>query len=267
MLRVRRRGATRTVSALLAALLSATLDFDANDLRRPIHPTNPEEISQLSAALSQEEKTSEITANQYDADEAALSSINANIVSLQSQESKKLAAIAVTSSALAAAIVKAYVFGSADAQILSLFNQDVTRSDARTVFEDEVIGNLHKLKTTYTRQKNSLDTTISEGRPPANEGRTRDVRSQGTAGGEHSPRGRDPSDARDREGRLRNEIIAYEVQAGVAAAKAHNAAGEETGHRGGLGGGRPERCERSHRGNPTSNQDSHDRRSRGHRAG
>ncbi len=56
--------------------------------------------------------------------------------------------------------MRAYVLGASDAQILALFNQSASQSDARTVYENEVIGNLNQLKHTYQKEKTSLDTTI-----------------------------------------------------------------------------------------------------------
>ena len=78
--------------------------------------------------MSQQEKTSEITANEYDADQTTLANLNASIHNLQSKEVSKRAAIAVTHKKMVTAIVRAYVYGAADAQILALFNQDVTNS-------------------------------------------------------------------------------------------------------------------------------------------
>ena len=117
-------------------------------------------IAALTNRLSRLEKTSEITSNQYDADKVKLAMITANIKRLQGEEKGKRAAIKVTSKELVKDIVRAYVLGASDAQILALFNQNVTQSDSRTVYENEVIGNLNQLKHTYQKEKVSLDGTI-----------------------------------------------------------------------------------------------------------
>lgn len=227
MLRVRRRGATRTTSLVLFAALSATWICTPLSAGAASIAQTQAEIAQLSATLSQQEKTSEITASQYDADKASLVSINLNIVNLQGDETKKRAAIVVTSKALVTAIVRAFVLGAADAQILFLFNQNVTRSDARTVYENEVIGNLNQLKNTYTREKKSLQSTIA------------DVAAQ-RAKAEHATfemknllreniRRADSTQATldTLTAELKSQIITYEIRAGVAAAKSRNTAGQE----------------------------------------
>ncbi len=117
-------------------------------------------IAALTNRLSRLEKTSEITSNQYDADKVKLAMITANIQRLQGKEKGKRAAIKVTQKALVKDIVRAYVLGASDAQILALFNQNATEYGARSVYETEVIGNLNQLKHTYTKEKISLDSTI-----------------------------------------------------------------------------------------------------------
>ncbi len=227
MLRVRRRGTTRTIPlVLLAALMASWILTPLSAGALTIAQTQAE-IAQLSATLSQQEKTSEITANQYDADKANLLVINANILSLQGKETTKRAAIVVTSKAMVVAIVRAYVLGASAAQILSLFNQNITKSDARTVYENQVIGDLNNLRDTYTRQKKSLQTTIAL------------VAAQ-RAKAEHATfemklllaqniHNQDATQATllTVTAQLKTEIISYEISAGVAAARKHDPAGEE----------------------------------------
>jgi cell wall-associated NlpC family hydrolase len=227
MLRVRRRGATRNTPFVLIAALSVTWMLTPLSAGAGTIAQTQAEIAALSASLSQQEKTSEITSNQYDAEKADLASINLNIVNLQGEETQKRAAIVVTSKALVTAIVRAFVLGAADAQILSLFNQNVTRSDARQVYEDQVIGNLNQLKNTYTRERKSLQNTVAQ------------VATQ-RAHAEHATFelkillaqniqlvNSTQATLHTLNGELRSEIINYEIQAGVAAAKAKNIALEE----------------------------------------
>ena len=112
MLRVRRRGTTRTTPLLLAAALSVVwLTVPTGAGAGSIAQTK-KAIEDLSAALSRQEQRSEITSNEYDQDEANLASITTNIKSLQGQEVAKRAAIVVTSKKLEVAVVRAFVFGS-----------------------------------------------------------------------------------------------------------------------------------------------------------
>jgi cell wall-associated NlpC family hydrolase len=227
MLHVRRRGTTRTISLVALALLSATwLAIPAASSASSISQTQAE-IAQLSATLSQQEKTSEITANEYDADKANLATLESNITVLQSEEAKKRAAIKVTSTKLVTAVVRAYVFGAAAAQIVALFDQNVTRSDARSVYEGQVIGDLNKLKNTYMRQKKSLQSTVkrvANQRAQAEQAtaRVKDLLAENIHLENETQATLDTVTAE-----LRSEIIAYEITAGAAAARAHNTAGEE----------------------------------------
>jgi cell wall-associated NlpC family hydrolase len=227
MIRVRRRGTTQSTPLLaFAAALVLGLIVPASAGAQTIAQTQAE-IAQLSSQLSQQEKTSEITANEYDADQSELATLNVSIVRLQAKEVTKHAAITVTSQKMVTSIVRAYVDGAADAQILSLFNQNITSSDARKVYEDQVIGNLTQLKDTYVREKRSLDSTIAEvaaqraraqhqgmvvkallAQNVRNENATRATLQVVTA-------------------KLKSEIITYEIRVGVAAAKSKNTAGEE----------------------------------------
>jgi cell wall-associated NlpC family hydrolase len=185
------------------------------------------EIANLSAALSQQEKTSEITSNKYDAEKADLASIDSNIANLQGLEVQKHAAILVTSKKLVTAVVRAYVLGAADAQILSLFNQNVVRSDATKVYQDQVIGNLNKLKNTYTRQKLSLQSTVAKVAVQRHKAANTTYELKALLGENIRLEDSTQATLTSAKGVLKGEIIAYEIQAGVAAAKDKNTAGEE----------------------------------------
>jgi peptidoglycan DL-endopeptidase CwlO len=186
-----------------------------------------ERIARLSATLSQQEKTSEITANEYDAAKVKLQQINAKIVRLDARELKKRGAISVTEQKLAVDVVRAYVVGAAEAQILGLFNQNVSSSDARRVYEEEVIGDLTTLENNYKAQKHALDMTISEVSAQRVQAQHQTATIEGllvaNAHNESVTRATLAVVTRS----LAHEIIAYEIAVGVAAARHHDVAGEE----------------------------------------
>ncbi len=227
MIRVRRRGTARsTPPLLLAALVVSSLLMPSVAHAQTIAQTQAE-IAQLSAELSQQEKTSEITANEYDADKTNLATLDANIVSLQAKEKTKRAAITTTSAKLVTAIVRAYVYGAADAQIIALFNQDVTRSDSRSVYEDQVIGNLAQLKNTYVAEKHSLDKTISEVAAQRAKAQQQTTAIEALLAQNVRNEKETQTTLAVVTAKLKTEIIAYEIKVGVAAARAKNTAGEE----------------------------------------
>jgi cell wall-associated NlpC family hydrolase len=185
------------------------------------------EIAALSSRLARLSKTSEITANAYDTAKVQLEGLNTNIVQLQGQEAAKRAAIIVTSKELVASVVKAYVLGAADAQILALFNQSATKSDARKIYERQVIGDLDRLKSSYEFQKKSLERTIvlvGVQRAKARE-QTQAMASLLAENIHNTETTRATLAVLTKS--LKSEIIAYEIQAGVAAAKKGDTAGEQ----------------------------------------
>jgi cell wall-associated NlpC family hydrolase len=226
MSRVRRRATSQRVASALAVALLGALAVPATASAGSIAATKAE-IARLSSTLSQQEKTSEITANEYDAAQVKLRQINARIATLDAREGQKRAAISVTAKKLATAVVRSYVLGADAAQVLSLFNQNVTTSDARQVYQDEVIGDLTSLRDRYQSQKHSLDQTITE----VNAQRANAQHQTATIRGLLAQNAHNESVTRATLAvvtrQLETEIVAYEITVGVAAAKRHDLGGEE----------------------------------------
>src|ERR1700688_1956819 len=116
MIRVRRRGTTRSTPLVVLALCVAALTFTPATAQAASISTTQGQIAALTNRLSRLEKTSEITSNQYDADKVKFAMITANIKRLQGREKGKRAAIKVTAKKLVRDIVRAYVLGASDAQ-------------------------------------------------------------------------------------------------------------------------------------------------------
>ena len=226
MTRARCRATSQRVAALLVAAVVGVLAVPAAASAGSIAATKAE-IARLSSTLSQQEKTSEITANEYDAAQVKLHQINARISTLDAREGQKRDDISVTAKKLATAVVRSYVLGADAAQVLSLFNQNVATSDARQVYQDEVIGDLTSLRDHYQSQKRSLDATISQ----VNDQRARAQRQTVTIRGLLAQNVHNEAVTRATLAvvtrQLETEIVAYEVTVGVAAAKRHDLGGEE----------------------------------------
>ena len=228
MIRVRRRGTTRSTPLAVLAFSVAALIITPVAAHASSISTTQAMIAALTNRLSRLEKTSEITSNQYDADKVKLATITANIKRLQGQEKGKRAAIKVTSKKLVQDIVRAYVLGASDAQILALFNQNAIQSDSRSIYETEVIGNLNQLKHTYVKEKISLDSTIRlVGVQRRDAGQQTYAMSQLLALNIYNTN-TTQSTLHSMTVALKGEIIAYEIQQGVLAAKENNLAAEET---------------------------------------
>ncbi len=228
MIRVRRRGTTRSTPLAVLAFSVAALIITPVAAHAASISATQAMIAALTNRLSRLEKTSEITSNQYDADKVKLATITANIKRLQGQEKGKRAAIKVTSKKLVRDIVRAYVLGASDAQILALFNQNATQSDSRSIYETQVIGNLNQLKHTYMKEKISLDSTIRlVGVQRRDAGQQTYAMSQLLALNIYNTN-TTQSTLHSMTVALRGEIIAYEIQQGVLAAKENNLAAEET---------------------------------------
>jgi len=228
MIRVHRRGTIRSIPALvLAGTMLVTVLAPLTSAEAGTVTDALAQIKTLSATLSRQSQISESSANAYGGAKEKLQQIQNNIYSLNKQVEAKKAAILVTERAMASAIVNAYVYGAADAQILSLFNQNVTSSDARKVFQDQVIGNLDQIKSTYEAQKKSLNAsikqvTIQEAAAQEQANRMKALVQQNIAN-ENATR----ATLNSIKGAFRAQIIDYEIQQGIAAAKAHNYAGQQ----------------------------------------
>ena len=228
MIRVHRRGTIRSIPALvLAGTMLVTVLAPLTTAQAGTITDALAQIKSLSATLSRQSQISESSANAYGGAQQKLQQIQYNIYSLNKKVAAKKAAILVTEHAMASAIVNAYVYGAADAQILSLFNQNVTTSDARKVFQDQVIGNLDKIKSTYESQKKSLDTTIKQVtiQEAAAQEQTNRMKTllQENIANENATR----ATLNSIKGTFRTQIINYEILQGIAAAKAHNYAGQQ----------------------------------------
>jgi cell wall-associated NlpC family hydrolase len=228
MIRVRRRGTTRSTPLIVLAFCVGTLIVTPVTAHASSIAETQAAIAALTNRLARLERTSEITSNQYDADKVKLASITANIKKLQGKERGKRSAIKVTQKLLVADIVRAYVLGASDAQILALFNQNATQSDARTVYENEVIGNLNQLKHEYRKEKTSLDSTIRQvGIQRKDAGQQTSAMSRLLSLNIYNT-----NTTRDTINKMTKvykvEVIDFEIQQGVLAAKEHNLAAEET---------------------------------------
>lgn len=215
-----RLGPTLTVGVAIASLL-APLSAGADSIAQ-----TQAKIAALSADLSAQTKQSEITANQYDADKVQLAQITTNIINLKGQEKRKRIQIAQTSTALQNSAVLAYVLGAADAQILALFRQNVVRSDARQVYQDQVIGNLTLLKNEFIAQRKSLDNTIQQVAIEQHNAQVKTAQMSALLAQEIALEKRTRNTLSQLTAKYKAQVVAYEIQKGVAAAKRHDLAGE-----------------------------------------
>jgi cell wall-associated NlpC family hydrolase len=186
------------------------------------------EIASLSAQLARQEKSSEVTANAYDAAKSQLQSLTANIITLQSRARRERATMAVTTKAMVKAVIQSYVYNTAATQTVAVFDQDVTRSDARAVFESLVVGNLDQLRSKLNAERSQLFTAISQvtserSRASVETSNLQTLLANNIAGAEQTRATLNVVTAA-----LKNQIIAYEVAAGAAAARVGNIADESS---------------------------------------
>ncbi len=223
-MRLWRPGLARTLAAgaVTAAVLSAASPARAGSIAQ-----TRAEIASLTSSLARQQRLAETTANAFDAAKVSFANITANIHRLRAKEVVKRRALGATSRQLVAAVVRAYVLGSADAQILSLFNQSVTTSDARTVYQDRAIGDLSAIKHRYLDQKRSLDSTLAE--VAAQRVQAQDQ--ERTMASLLAQNARNEQATRTTLAvvtqTLKHQIITYEVQAGAASARVGDVAGEQ----------------------------------------
>jgi cell wall-associated NlpC family hydrolase len=227
MLRVRRRGTIRSFALVLLATLSASWLVLPAVAGAGSIAESQKAIADLSAALNRQEQRSEISANDYDADEANLAAINANIVNLKTEEVKKRAQVKVTTAKLVTDVVRAFVLGASSAQITSLFNQNVTRSDARTVYQNDAIGNLNLLKAQLQREKHSLDLTVAKVANQRAKAETASYNMKALLESNVELQNQTQATLATVKGKLKSEIINYEIQVGASAARVRDTAAED----------------------------------------
>ena len=228
---VRRRGTT-PLGALLASaaliVVSAVVPIDQTTSAAQTIAQTKAEIARLSAQLASQEKSSEVTANRYDAEKAQLATLTANILSLQAQERAERTLVARTTRHMVRAVVRAYVYGATDDQVIAMFNQDVSANNERQIFERLVVGNLTGLRDRLNRQRSRLFGEISQlsSEHATASSETQDLQallSQNIAAADQTRSTLDQVTAN-----LRSEIISYEVAAGAAAARVRDTAAESS---------------------------------------
>jgi cell wall-associated NlpC family hydrolase len=228
---VRCRG-TSPLTALIASativVLSTLVPLDTTVTGAQSINQTKAEIANLSAQLARQEKSSETTANAYDAAKGQLTSLTASIITLQARERAERAAVSTTTHHLVNAVVQSYVFGTSTAQALALFNQNFNSAGAREVFDSLVVGNLNALRTKLDAQRSRLLNEISQvaaQRAHANV-ETADLQnllSQNIAAADETRQTLNVVTAA-----LRSQIIQYEVAAGAAAARARDTSAESS---------------------------------------
>ena len=117
-------------------------------------------IQKHSQQLSTEEARSGALSQEYDQVNADLAKLNTSIEALRVSAHLKQLAIKKTTKQLNKALIRQYVDGTSAANTIALFNQNVTKSDARMIYEQEVTGNLQKIQARLKSQELSLDRTL-----------------------------------------------------------------------------------------------------------
>ena len=131
---VHRRGTsplTALVASAVIVVLSTLAPLDSPVTGALTIAQTKAEIANLSAQLARQEKSSEVTANAYDAAKSQFQALSASIITLQAHEREARAVVALTTKKLVTAVVRSYVYDISATQTIAIFNQDVTASDAR----------------------------------------------------------------------------------------------------------------------------------------
>ena len=223
------RGTSR-IAALLASVMVVGLctftPLDAATSEAQSIAQTKTEIANLSAQLAQQVKSSEITANAYDAAKAQFASLSANILVLQSHERAQRVKIGATTHHLVRDVVQSYVFGTSTAQTLAMFNQNSNAAGARGVFDSLVVGNLNALRARLDAQRVRLLNDIQQvatqrARANLDESNLQNLLAQNISAADQTRQTLNVVTAA-----LRSQIIQYEVSAGANAARTRDTAAE-----------------------------------------
>jgi peptidoglycan DL-endopeptidase CwlO len=226
------RGRSARLAASVAALvvvatLATTVDAPTVSASKPgpsIARTR-HEIEDLSARLSHEEEMSETLGNEYDKDVSTLQRLRSEITHNEAVAALKQTDLTTTTKTLVRDTIRSYVDGVSAGQGIPLLNLNVTVGDAMQVYEQEAIGNLNQIEKKLVREKKSLHEILqSEARERNNEAeevhqvRVITFKNQSNTVETHSV-------LRQISTNLVREVVAYEINVAVAAARANDAAG------------------------------------------
>ena len=158
MARARTRGALRAsrlvlVGAACAGMLASTLIASASP---PSITSLRARVDRLEAILANEERQSEALAQNYDSLQGRLLALDANIRRTHNRLQATRRKVEATARELQGDAVLAYVFGSENANSVSLFTQDANQSVAAGIYQQTVIGNVAALETPYRDEPLSL---------------------------------------------------------------------------------------------------------------
>jgi cell wall-associated NlpC family hydrolase len=229
MIHERSRTPARFVAlgATIAATLVGATTQAGPALAQSITQTR-QEIANLSAQLSYQEKQSEITANAYDTDKARVATLAASELTLQHHAVTIRAHIATTTKALVKASVISYVTGASAAQTEALFTQNANQAAANQVYSNVVLGDLNTLRNSLNEERHNLFVTIR---------RVDSARRQATAATNEMQAllSQNITSANSTRStlaavtvKLKGQIIAFEVAAGAAAARSGNLQAESS---------------------------------------
>ncbi|HEY5304302.1 MAG TPA: NlpC/P60 family protein [Acidimicrobiales bacterium] len=231
MYSVRRRG-TSPFLALLAScaviVLATVMPLDAPPSGAQSIAQTKAEIANLSAQLARQEKSSEVTANAFDAAKSELSTLTSNVITLQHREVATRVALATTTHSMVHAVLQSYVFDTSATLTVAVFNQDVTSSDARSVYQGLVDSNLGKLRVKLDRQRASLFSTITLVAQQRLQASAQTANLQSLLGRNIAASDQTRSTLTVVTAALKTQIIAYEVNAGAVAARSRDTAAESS---------------------------------------
>ena len=228
---VHRRGTsplTTLVASAAITVLSTLVPLGVTTAGAQSIAQTKAEIASLSAQLARQEKSSEVTANAYDAAKSDVANLTVSIAHLQSRELKERAALAATTKSMVKAVIQSYVYSTAATQTVAVFDQDVTRSDARAVFESLVVGDLNQLRTRQSAERSQLDTAISQVSVERSRAAIETANLQTLLSDNIAAADQTRATLNSVTAALKNQIIAFEVAAGAAAARVGNTSAESS---------------------------------------
>jgi len=153
-----------------------------------------------------------------------------HIALLQKKIRLKRVAIAKTKARMVVDLVHAYVDSTASAQVVALFNQDVTSSDARSVFGNFAVGNINAERITLINERTSLNRAIRTVTSQRHQAKLQSEHLQALLSNNLAAEQSAQNTLNQVSAQLANEktaFIAYEVRQGGNAAKARDIAAEE----------------------------------------
>jgi cell wall-associated NlpC family hydrolase len=120
------------------------------------------QVSQIEGTLTQEEQQTSILDDRYNTAEQNLQNAQSSLKSIDASLIHTRSAIEVDKRLVASDAVEAYIYGTPETGLASMFSSSVTQTEARNQYTDDIVGDLTKAQAALENSQSQLQTQESQ---------------------------------------------------------------------------------------------------------